>query len=61
MILILNYLNGGESGIRTLLALLESVSYRKEYAADTVYASHAVAHCPPLPAELVSSRSILPC
>ena len=60
MILILNDLNGGESGIRTLLALLESVSYRKKYTADTVYASHAVAHCPPLPAELVSSRSILP-
>ena len=61
MVLILNDLNGGESGIRTLLVLLESVSYRKEYAADTVYASHAVAHCPPLPAELVSSRPILPC
>jgi hypothetical protein len=60
-VLITIYLSGGESVIRTLLVLLESVSYRKKYAADTVYASHAVAHCPPLPAELVSSRSILPC
>ena len=46
-----NYLRiiiGGESGIRSLAPLLESVSYRFHNATVAVNASDAVAHCTPL-------------
>jgi len=41
---------GGEGGIRTLPAPLESVSYRNHVAAIAMNAVNAVGHCPPLPA-----------
>jgi hypothetical protein len=41
---------GGESGIRTLLLPLESVSYRFHDATVAVNAGDAMAHCPLLPA-----------
>jgi hypothetical protein len=42
---------GGEGGIRTLSAPLESVTYRNHVAGIAVDARVAVGHCPPLPAD----------
>jgi hypothetical protein len=42
--------DGGESGIRTLAPLLDSVSYRFHNARIAVDARDTVAPCPPLPA-----------
>lgn len=44
-------MNGGEGGIRTLTAPLESVSYRNHLATAARSAVDAVGHCPPLPAD----------
>jgi hypothetical protein len=46
----MEWLNGGESGIRTQSGPLASVSYRKQYAVAAKNAMFATPHCPPLPA-----------
>lgn len=50
--------DGGEGGIRTRSAPLDSVTCRNHVADIAMVASIAVAHCPPLPAEGPGSATL---